>query len=164
MVVTFSLLDLGCLSLLIGLKQPLEVVLFELSNIRMRLLLSDLDTLVPSVELLVHSHCLFNLIVLDQDSLSLVELLVKNCKFGLNSEVVDTLLGHDLVDLSEVAGFRDITKGSIAPLSNEEVLLLKSHLCNCLPVCLGLWCQLKWVQNLNSSIKSIVLKSSSESD
>lgn len=48
-VVALSLLDLGSLGLLIGLKKPLEIVLLELLDVRVVLLLGDLDTLIPSV-------------------------------------------------------------------------------------------------------------------
>jgi len=100
LVVTFSLLDLCSLCLLVCLKKPLEVVFLELSDIWMIFLLSNLDALIPSMKLLVHGHGLFDLIVLNEDCLRLVELLVEDGKLGLNSEVVDALLGHQLVDLS----------------------------------------------------------------
>ena len=46
------------------------------------------------MELLVHRHGLFDLIVLDEDCFRLVELLVKDSKLGLNSEVVDAFSGY----------------------------------------------------------------------
>ena len=92
----------------------------------MVLLLSDLDGLVPFVEFLVHGHGILNLIVLDEQGLSLVELLLQNGEFGLNSEVFDTILfGHaELVELSQVISLGDVTKSSKASLSNLQVLLL----------------------------------------
>ena len=49
MEVTFAFLDLSSFGLLISIDQPLEVVLFELSNIRVILFLSNLDALIPPV-------------------------------------------------------------------------------------------------------------------
>jgi hypothetical protein len=128
----------------------------------MVLLFSDLDALVPSVELLVHSHCLFDFVVLDQNCFGFTELFVQNGEFGLNSEVVNSFLSDELVDLSKIVSFRDVSKSSIASLSNIKILLLKSHLGNCLPVSLRLWSKLEWLENLDSSLQSIVLKSSSK--
>lgn len=122
--VGLTFLDFGSLSLLVGVNQPLEIVFLELTDIRVILLLSDLDGLIPSVELLVHSHSLFNLIVLEEDCLSSVELLVEHGKLGLHSEVLKALSANQLVDLSKVIGLSDVTEGSIASLSNIKVLLL----------------------------------------
>jgi hypothetical protein len=38
-----------------------------------------------------------------------MELFVKNCKFCLNSEVVNSLLGNQFVDLSQVVSFGDVS-------------------------------------------------------
>ena len=51
MEVALSLLDLGGFGLLVGVNEPLEVVLLELSHVGVVLLLSDLDALVPPVQL-----------------------------------------------------------------------------------------------------------------
>jgi hypothetical protein len=56
----------------------LEVVLFELTDIRVILLLSNLDTLVPSVEFLIHCHRFLNFIVLNENGLGLVELFIED--------------------------------------------------------------------------------------
>jgi len=64
-IVTFALLDLSCLSFLVSFQEPLEVVILELSDVLMLELLGDLDRLVPSVQLLVHGHSFFDLIVLN---------------------------------------------------------------------------------------------------
>ena len=64
MEITFPFFDLSCLSFLVSINEPLEVVLFKLSDIRMIFLLSNLDALIPSMQFLVHGHCFFDLIVL----------------------------------------------------------------------------------------------------
>jgi len=48
-VVTFSLFDFSSLGFLVGLNQPLEVVLLEFSHIWVVLFLSNLDALIPPV-------------------------------------------------------------------------------------------------------------------
>jgi hypothetical protein len=132
--VAFSFLDFGSLGLLVGIYQPLEVVFLELTYIRMVLLLSNLDALIPSVELLVHSHGLLHFIILKKDSLGTMELLVKNSEFGLDSEVFKALLRNKLVDLSEVVGLRDVSESGIASFGNIQVLLLQGKLGESLPV------------------------------
>ena len=163
-VISFSLLDFSGLGLLICLEQPLEVVLLEFSDIWMVFLFGDLDRLVPSVKLLVHGHSFLDLIMLYENGLSFMELLVQDSKLCLNSEVVDSFLSNELVDLSEVVSLGDVSESSIASLSNIEVLLLDSHLSNSLPVGLSLWGKLEWLEDLNGSSQSIVLKSSSKLD
>jgi hypothetical protein len=76
MEISFSLFHLSSLSFLICINKPLEVILFELANIWMIFLLSNLDAFIPSVKLLVHGHSLFNFIILEKDSFSSVELLI----------------------------------------------------------------------------------------
>jgi len=163
-VVTFSFFDLSSLGLLVCLEKPLEIVFFEFSDIWVVLLLGDFDTLVPSMELLIHCHCLFNLIMLDEDRLSLVELLVKNCQFGLDSEVIDAFLGDKLVDLSKIVCLGDVSEGGVASLSNEEVLLLERHFGDGLPVGFRLWGQFERLEDLNCSTKAVVLEGSAELD
>ena len=163
-VVSFSLLDFSSLGLLICLEQPLEVVLLEFSDIRMVFLFGYLDRLVPSVKLLVHGHGFLDLIMLNENGLSLMELLVQDSKLCLDSEVVNSFLSDELVDLSEVVSLGDVSKSSIASLSYVEVLLLDCHLSYSLPVGLSLWGELEWLEDLNSSGQSIVLKSSSKLD
>ena len=63
-------------------------------------LLSYLDAFIPTVKLLVHSHGLFDGVVLDQDCLSLVELLIQHCEFDLDSEVIRSLGRNKLVKLA----------------------------------------------------------------
>lgn len=76
--VAFSFFNLSSLSLLVGINEPLEVVLFELADIRVIFLFSDLNTLIPSVQLLIHSHGLFHLVVLEENCLGAMELLVEH--------------------------------------------------------------------------------------
>lgn len=94
MIVCFALLNFSSFCLLIGLKKPLVIVLFELSDIRMILLFCYLDALIPSVQLLIHSHSFFDLIVLDEDSLSFMELLFKDSQLGLHSKVIESFRHH----------------------------------------------------------------------
>jgi hypothetical protein len=126
--IAFSFLDFGSLGLLVGIYQPLEVVFLKLAYIRMVLLLSNLDALIPSVEFLIHSHCLFHFIILKEDSLCTVELLIKNCEFGLNSKVFKTLLRDKLVDLSKIVGLSNVSESGIASFGNIKVLLLQGKL------------------------------------
>ena len=114
-VVGYNVCSLG---LLVSIYQPLEVVFLELAYIRMVLLLSNLDALIPSVEFLVHCHCLFHFIILKKDSLCTMELLVKNCEFGLDSEVFKTLLRNKLVDLSKIVGLGNVSESGIASFGN----------------------------------------------
>jgi hypothetical protein len=60
-------------------------------------LFSDLNRFIPAVKLLVHSHSFLNLIVLNQDSLSLVELLIQHSELSLDSKVVDSFLSDQFV-------------------------------------------------------------------
>lgn len=76
MEVALPFFDLSGLSLLVCVDEPLKVVFFEFAHIRVILLLGDLDALIPPVQLLVHGHGLFDLVILQQNSLSPVELLV----------------------------------------------------------------------------------------
>lgn len=82
----------------------------------MLVLLCDLDALIPSVQLLVHGHGFFDLVVLDQDCLSLVELLVEDGHLGLDTEVLGALSGDQLVQLAEIVSLSDITESCIASL------------------------------------------------
>lgn len=65
-------------------------------------LLRDLDAFVPAVELLIHSHSLFDGIVLDQDGLSLVELFIQHGELDLNAEVINSLSCYQFIKLSKV--------------------------------------------------------------
>jgi len=162
LVITFSLFNLCSLRLLVRLKKPLEVVFLELSHIWVVFLLSDLDALIPSMKLLVHSHGFFDLIMLDEDRLCLVELLVKDSKLGLNSEVVDAFCSYQLVDLSEIVCLGNVSEGGIAPLCNVEVLLFECHLGDGLPVRFGLGSELERFEDLNCFVQSLVLQGSSK--
>ena len=75
-VVSLTFFDFSSLCFLVCLEKPLEVVIFELSHVLVLELLSNLDAFVPSVELLVHSHGLLDLVILDEDSFGLVELFL----------------------------------------------------------------------------------------
>lgn len=123
MEVAFPLLDLGSFGLLISINEPLEIILFELTHIWMILLLSNFDAFIPSVQLLVHSHRFFHFVVLQKDCFCSVELLVKHSQFCLHAEVLQALLGHQLVDLPQVVSLSDIPKGGITSFSYIEVLL-----------------------------------------
>jgi hypothetical protein len=61
-----SFLDFGGFRLLVCLQEPRVVVLLEFSDIRMRLLLSNFDRLIPLMKLLIHSHGILNFIISDQ--------------------------------------------------------------------------------------------------
>lgn len=76
------------------------------------------------MELLVHCHSFLYLIILKKNGLSTMELFVKDSQFGLDSEVIDAFSCNQFVYLSEVISLGYISKGSIAPLCNIEVLLL----------------------------------------
>ena len=65
-------------------------------------LLRNLDALIPSMQLLIHSHGFFNFIMLNQDSFGFMELFIEYSKLCLDSEVVYSLLGNEFVDLSEI--------------------------------------------------------------
>jgi hypothetical protein len=47
-----------------------------------------------------------------------MELLIKNCKFGLDSEVFKTFLRDKLVDLSKIVGLCNVSESGIASLGN----------------------------------------------
>lgn len=78
MVISFPLFDFSSFRLLVCLEKPLEIVIFKFSDVLMFEFFGNFDGFVPPVKLLIHSHSFFNLIILDQNSFSLVELLVKN--------------------------------------------------------------------------------------
>lgn len=160
--VALLLLDLSSLGLLAGLEEPAEVVILELNDILMLVLLGNLDTLVPAVKLLVHGHSLFDLVMLDQDSLSLVELLVEDSHLGLDTEVVGALSCHKLVQLAQVVSLSNVTKSSVAALSDIEVVLLHSELSKSLPVGLSLWGQVELLENIDSRVKTSVLEGGAE--
>ena len=63
---------------MICFKEPLEIVFFEFSDIRMILLFGDLDALIPSVKLLIHGHGFFDFIMLNENCFSFMELLIKD--------------------------------------------------------------------------------------
>ena len=130
----------------------------------MVLLLGDLDGLVPSVQLLIHSHGFFNLIMLDKDGFSLVELLLEHSELGLNPEVLDAFLSNEFVDLPEVVSLRDVSKSGIASFSNIKILLLDGHLGNSLPVGFCLWSELEGLKDFDCSVKALVLESGTELD
>jgi hypothetical protein len=107
--VTLSLLDLGSLSLLVGVNEPLEVVFLELPHIGVVLLLSNLDALVPPVQFLVHCHGLLHFVILKEDCLGAVELLVQDCQLSLDSEVLKAFLGYQFVNLTQIVSFSNVT-------------------------------------------------------
>ena len=123
MVVSFTLFDFRSLRFLVGLEEPLEIVVLELPHVCVLELLSNLDTFVPSVQLLVHRHGFFDLVVLDQNRFSLVELLVQDSKLCLDSKVVCTFCCNQLVQLAKVVSLGHVAEGGIASLSHVEILL-----------------------------------------
>lgn len=155
MEITLSFFNLSSLSLLVGINEPLEVVLLELADIWVILLFGDLDALIPSVQLLIHGHGLFYLVVLEENSLGAMELLVEHCQLGLHSEVLNAFLCDELVDLAQVVCFSDVTKSSVASLGNIEILLLDRQLGECLPVRLDLRGHVEGLQNLYCLLKSL---------
>jgi len=122
--ISFSLFNLSSLSFLVSFNQPLEIIFFELSNIRMVFLFSNLNGFIPSVKFLIHSHSFFNFISLKKNRFSSMELFVKDSKFGLNSEIINTFGSNKFVDLSQVISFGYVSKSCIASFSNIEILLL----------------------------------------
>jgi len=86
------------------------------------------------VQFLVHVHGFFDLIILDENGLSLMELLVKNSKSGLNTEVISTFCSDELVKLSQIVSLRNIAESSVASFSDIEILLLKCELGESFPV------------------------------
>jgi len=68
----------------------------------MVLLFGNFNTLVPSVQFLVHGHSLFDFIMLNENSFGFMELFIEDGQFGLDPEVVDAFLSHQLVDLAKV--------------------------------------------------------------
>ena len=162
MEVALLLLDLSGLGFLTCLKKPAKVVLLELDHILMLVLLSDLNALVPAMELLVHSHGFLNLVMLDQDGFSLMELLVEHSHFGLNTEVVRAFCCNKFVELAKVVSLCNITEGSVTSLSNVEIVLLHGEFGKRFPIGLGLWSQVELLQNVNSCVEASVLEGSSK--
>ena len=64
-IIAFPFFHFSCFSLLVGFKQPLEVVIFEFTNILMFEFFSNFYRLIPPVKFLVHGHSLFNFVVLN---------------------------------------------------------------------------------------------------
>ena len=118
----------------------------------MLVLLSNFDAFVPSMKLLVHGHSLFNLIMLDQNCFSLVELLVEYSHLGLHAEVFRSLSGNQLVQLAKVVGFCNITECGVAAFSNVKILLLHGKFGQSLPVGFCLGSQVKRLQDVDCRI------------
>lgn len=84
------------------------------------------------MQLLIHHHGIFNFVVVEQQFLCFIELLLKHCKLALNSEILQSIsltsfffiLCHNLVDLSQICRFSNISQSSIAMLGHAEVLFL----------------------------------------
>ena len=90
-VIPLILFDFGCLLFLVGFQEPLKVFGFEVCNIRMLLLLGNVYSLCPLVELLIHIHSLIVLTVLEENSLGSMELFVKHCQLSLNLVIADSV-------------------------------------------------------------------------
>ena len=99
-VITFTFFNLGSFSFLVCFKKPLEVIVFEFTDVLVLEFFSNLNRFIPTVKLLVHSHSFFNFIVLNQNSFSFVELFFKDCKLSLNSEVINALLSNQFIQLA----------------------------------------------------------------
>lgn len=147
---------------MVGLKQPLEVVVFELTDVLVLELFGDLYRFVPAMQLLIHGHCFLNLIMLNKDSLGFVELFVQDSELGLNSEVISSFLSDEFVKLAQVVSARHVSKSGIASLSNVEVLLLECQLGKSLPVGFCLRSQVKRFKDVNSGLETFVKESSSK--
>mmetsp|Transcript_19212 Transcript_19212/g.26023 ORF Transcript_19212/g.26023 Transcript_19212/m.26023 type:complete len:287 (-) Transcript_19212:1348-2208(-) len=128
----------------------------------MLVLLSDLDALIPAMKLLVHSHGLLDLIVLNENSLCLMELLVEDGHLGLDAEVLGALRRDKLVQLAEIVGLGDVTEGGVAALSHVEVVLLHGELGESLPVGLSLRSQVELLQDVDSGVETAVLEGSAK--
>lgn len=88
--------------------------------------------------------------MLEQQSLSAVELLVQDSQSSLNLIVLDALsltvrfaifllvIVDHLIDLAQVGSLRNITERRVAVLSNDDILIFKREHGECLPICLGL--------------------------
>ena len=145
-----------------GIQQPLEVVVFEVADVLVLELFCNLNGLVPSMELLIHLHGFFNLVILDQDGFCLVELLEQDSKLGLDSEVVNALARNHLVEFTQVVRLRHVAQCCVAAFSDVQVMLLKSQLGQCLPVGFGLRRQLERLEDFDGTIEPLILERSSE--
>ena len=144
-IIAFSFFHFSCFGLLVSFEQPLEVVIFEFTNILVFEFLSNFNWLVPSVKFLVHCHSLFNFVVLNQNCLCFVELFIEYCKLCLNSKVVCSFLSNQLVQLAKIIRSRHVTESSITSFSHVEVLLFQSKLSQSFPVCFSLRSDSKWL-------------------
>ena len=79
---------------------------------------SDLDRFVPSVEALVHHHCLFNFVVLNKDVLGQSEVLVQDSQFSFNLETVGTFNSNHFVELAKVLSTSHVSKSCVTSLGN----------------------------------------------
>jgi hypothetical protein len=127
-IVAFSLFHFSSFSLLVCFEQPLEVVVFKLTDVLMFEFLCNLNRLVPPVKFLVHCHSLLNFVVLNKDSLCLMELFVEDSKLCLDSEVISSFLRNKFVQFTKIVSTRHITESSVTPFSDIKVLLFKSQL------------------------------------
>ena len=75
-IIPFLFFNLCSLFLLPGLKQPRVIVTLQFLNLAMMRLLGHFDSLLPFMHLLVHLHGLLDLIILQIDRLSSVELFL----------------------------------------------------------------------------------------
>ena len=128
----------------------------------MVLLLRYLDALIPPMQLLVHRHGLFDLVVLEEDGLRAVELFVEDGELGLHAEVVDAFDGDELVDLAEVVGLRHVAEGGVATFGDVEVLLLDGELSESLPVGFGFGGEVEGFEDFNGFVEAFVFEGCSE--
>lgn len=78
------LLHLRSLLLLVAHQQPVLLVPLQFGHVGHVLFHSNADGLVPPLQGLLHLHCHFHVIILQQDCLCLVLLLFKHGQFGLH--------------------------------------------------------------------------------
>mmetsp|Transcript_11151 Transcript_11151/g.25135 ORF Transcript_11151/g.25135 Transcript_11151/m.25135 type:complete len:366 (+) Transcript_11151:2945-4042(+) len=152
--VALLLLQLSCLVLLLRRQQPLQILVLELKHVPMVLLLSQADGLHVLVELLVHGHRLFNLVLLQVNSFSSAKLLLEDGHLGLHGVVVEApgllVVLHDTVHLVEVPRLGYITQHGVAPLSHWQTELLRCHVGQLPPHGLGLRGQGQLLQDVHS--------------
>jgi hypothetical protein len=99
-------------------------------------LLSNLNALIPFVQLLIHFHGLFYLVVLQKNRLSSMELFLEHCELSLHLVEGNTIIPTGLLlvlldnahNPSKVSCFGYIAQSSVTVLSHRDVLSLNSYL------------------------------------
>mmetsp|Transcript_62888 Transcript_62888/g.150200 ORF Transcript_62888/g.150200 Transcript_62888/m.150200 type:complete len:295 (+) Transcript_62888:2562-3446(+) len=130
-VVAVNLLKLACLLLLLCGKQPLQVVVLQVHELGMVLALCKLYGLVVLVQLLVHGQCFIELVVIQQNSFSALELLRKHGHLRLGHVVVGAIttnlccmILNQPVDLVQVPALCYVAQDGIAAFGYRQVEVL----------------------------------------